>query len=173
MYRYRRTYRGPRTVSPELVVTEFERLRLDGALTAQCVCDAARPESAVLHPEFKWDDAVAADEYRLVQARQLIRAIVVISGDDHSEAQSVYVHVADEDETEPMGKYVPLITVAEDEAQFARALAEAQRYLSAAEHRFAELRKMAEIRGGKVEVLVIITQGFAAVRGAMELLKAG
>jgi hypothetical protein len=55
---------------------ELEDVRKSyGALTPRNVVDAARCSSHPLHSRFEWDDGVAADKYRLVQARELIRSV--------------------------------------------------------------------------------------------------
>ena len=48
----------------------------NGNLTPRSVVDDARPEDAVLHPCFEWDDGVAAGKYREDQARYIIRGVV-------------------------------------------------------------------------------------------------
>lgn len=50
----------------------------NGELTAPMVLDSARPDNAPLHPYFEWDDATAAEEYRLEQARSLIRRVTFV-----------------------------------------------------------------------------------------------
>lgn len=39
--------------------------------------DASRDEAAPLHDEFEWDDVVAGERYRAIQARNLISLLVV------------------------------------------------------------------------------------------------
>lgn len=46
-----------------------------GELTPQIVVDEARPVGAPLHDRFEWDDSIAGEKYRLVQAAQLIRVV--------------------------------------------------------------------------------------------------
>lgn len=46
-----------------------------GELTPQIVVDEARPADAPLHGRFEWDDSVAGEKYRLVQAARLIRVV--------------------------------------------------------------------------------------------------
>jgi hypothetical protein len=41
------------------------------------VVNESRSETAVLHSLFEWDDAVAAEKYRVVQARYIIRNVTV------------------------------------------------------------------------------------------------
>lgn len=56
-----------------------------GELTAPLVVDEARPSGAPLHRYFQWDDAVAAEEYRLEQARSMIRRVrFVVESQDGS-----------------------------------------------------------------------------------------
>lgn len=59
----------------------FERLKSSGPLTADRVLrDATNPRST-LHKFFMWDDQKAAHQYRLSQARQLIRSIEIVLED--------------------------------------------------------------------------------------------
>ena len=61
--------------------TAGERLaeieRRNGEITPQAVVDDARPEGSVLHSLFEWDDAKAAEQYRIGRASTFIRCIVV------------------------------------------------------------------------------------------------
>lgn len=52
-------------------------LEAKGNLTPKALVDVARPEDAPMHPEFEWDDAVAAERYREQQASAVIRHLVV------------------------------------------------------------------------------------------------
>lgn len=63
-------------------MTQLEALKAiaerDGRkLRPQAVVDAARPEDSPLHGAFCWDDGVAAEKYRLIQAQELIRSFRV------------------------------------------------------------------------------------------------
>lgn len=48
----------------------------NGELRPQVVVDAARAATSPLHDSFEWDDSTAAEQWRLAQARVLIRAVV-------------------------------------------------------------------------------------------------
>lgn len=48
-----------------------------GGLTAKKVLEFARPKYSPLHQYFEWDDSVAAEKYRLLQARRIIISIEV------------------------------------------------------------------------------------------------
>lgn len=170
-YQYRDNY-WSRKVPAEVVAVELAKLRDSGDVTAARVVTASEPENAALHPAFEWDNSIAGHEYRLIQARRLIRAIVIVPETAEGEqkaAQSMFVHVPERDQSE--GKYVPLSVVSESIDEYERALTEAQRFLDAAERRFLELRRLAEVKGGKTEALAIAIQGFNTVREAIELLR--
>lgn len=69
---------------------EIERKR--GKVTAQTVVEEARDETHVLHGEFDWDDSSAANQWRLAQAREIIRAArIEITVDDISFSAIAYV----------------------------------------------------------------------------------
>lgn len=66
-------------LDPQCVGNELERIieQNDGALTPAMVVLEARSEFAPLHPHFEWNDGIAADKYRVEQARYLIRSVLV------------------------------------------------------------------------------------------------
>lgn len=49
-----------------------------GLLTPEIVVDAARQEDSPLHTAFEWDNKEAAHQYRIEQARRLIRSVKVV-----------------------------------------------------------------------------------------------
>lgn len=62
----------------EMVRDELERLEDQaGRLTPSIVIEAAKDEQSPLHGYFEWDDSIAAENYRLEQARTLIRSVVL------------------------------------------------------------------------------------------------
>lgn len=59
-------------------VQELERIEsLYGSLTPEIVLNASRPQNALFHSLFEWDDNVAAEHYRLQQARTILNNIEV------------------------------------------------------------------------------------------------
>lgn len=85
-----------------------------GGLTADRVLmDAKRPNSP-LHSEFEWDDSIAADQFRVEQARALIRSVrVVVEVRDHEITIPKYVH--DPRDSGSQG-YVSTTSLASDES---------------------------------------------------------
>ena len=92
----------------EAIRAELERLKSDGIIRPMDVVSAARKKTSPLHDWFQWDDGEAAHQYRLIQARNLLR---------------VYVKV-DEVENEPVQAFVSLTTDRVKEGGGYRAMAE-------------------------------------------------
>jgi hypothetical protein len=59
-------------------MAELELLRQDagGDLSPDAIVDFARSANTALHRAFTWDDGEAAAKYRIIQAKQVIRAAV-------------------------------------------------------------------------------------------------
>jgi hypothetical protein len=73
-------------VDPQAAGEELERIKhRDGTIVPEAVVDEARPEDAVLHPAFEWEDPVAAEKYRVIQARTLIKKVRVICPEPQEE----------------------------------------------------------------------------------------
>lgn len=82
---------------PNEVGQHLDRLRKEfkGEITPKDVVQDARNPNSPLHPFFEWDDSEAAEQYRLQQARGLIRAVVAVytSDDEPAKKMKAYVHV--------------------------------------------------------------------------------
>lgn len=86
----------------EAALLDIER---SGELTPERVVDAAADEKNPLHGYFTWDDDEAAHQYRLWEARRLIRSVkVVVEVEDRTIQVPKYVH-----DTRERG-YVPIAT---------------------------------------------------------------
>lgn len=58
---------------------ELDRIyREHGKLDAPDIVEESRPDGAVLHPCFEWNDPKAAELYRQYQARQIVCCIVTV-----------------------------------------------------------------------------------------------
>jgi len=113
-----------------------------GEVKASVLVDEARPEDSIAHPAFEWADDIAAQEYRLHQARQLIRRVSVIYNDEPTRLVNVPVLRLDA-EISREGSYKPLPVVVSDPEYFEAALAAAVHRLTAAQVAVDDLRKAA------------------------------
>jgi hypothetical protein len=61
----------------------FEQIQQErGDINPKYIVEKARDKSNLLHNVFEWDDSIAAEAYRIDQARCLIRSLVVIVDDN-------------------------------------------------------------------------------------------
>lgn len=114
-------------VSAEQAHSTFEAIRQrDGKLTPAAVVDEARPEDSVLHPDFEWDDAEAAEKYRRHQARQMIAAVCIVQEETKQPVRAfVNVQAAEEPQKGAGRQYLPLPVVLETPPLRSQMLADA------------------------------------------------
>ncbi len=125
---------------------EMERVRKSngGALTPEVVLESARTHNSALHGHFEWDDAAAAEEYRLSQAGELIRAITVdISHSNVEPPRTVRAFVSVE--REGTRSYTSTLHAMTDAELRAQVLATAWRELLALREKYAGLEELARI----------------------------
>jgi hypothetical protein len=153
------------------VRTELERLYgQKGELKPSAVVDAARAKDSPLHKCFEWRDGKAADEYRLIQARKLIRLTVTII-DDKPES---YMHVpargtADDQE----GAYHPVSVIVQNFDWYERALSELTSKVHSAMASADELRRAAEsVDAPDAERLAKISLAISALQTAGAAIQA-
>jgi len=77
------------------------------------VVQKAKSKKSAMHNCFEWDDGIAANEYRLTQARSLLRSIVtVVEKEDEPDGVTTirtYEHVDLGPENSPRQAYVPTV----------------------------------------------------------------
>jgi hypothetical protein len=81
---------------PQVIGEALEKIAKanQGHLKAEAVLEAAKNRRHVLHRHFEWDDAKAANAFRLDQARMIVRS-VAIEGEEESEPVQAFHSVTD------------------------------------------------------------------------------
>lgn len=112
-----------------------------GHLVPAAVVDAARDAKHVLHRHFEWVDKIAAEKYRLDQARSLIRCIHVESEDAESGVTRAFLSIR-----EKSGISYRTITDILNSADLQqRVLAQAEKDLMAFEARYQNLEDVCSL----------------------------
>lgn len=148
-------------VSPQIAGEHLASLREQngGALTARIVVNDAQAPVSPLHSEFVWNDAEAADQYRLEQARGLLRSLVVIRESERDDGEPrthrAYAFVTppveessgDTESAEPTaaGAYVAMDDALGDPRMRAQILARAKDEFASARRRYAGLQELAGV----------------------------
>jgi hypothetical protein len=128
------------TVQAEL---EIIRKQAGGVLRAADVVEYARDPDTALHGRFTWDDNKAAHEYRLWQARVMIRVCVTVTSDDTIPIRT-YVSLK-ADRAEVSGGYRTTMSVLRNPAQRAALLAQAQADMDYFTQKYAGLVELAGV----------------------------
>lgn len=151
-------------VKPKLAAQELDAIYSEhGQITPEAVVQRAAKKSSALHNAFEWNDGQAATEWRLHQARNLIRAVCVVEKPDN-EPRQVFVHVADKKGS----AYHPVSVVIAKPSMYRIALNELQDYLSYAHKSFETLRA----HGGSAKNILSIGQHIKAAEKAAKKIKA-
>lgn len=114
-----------------------------GTLTPELVVEEARPEGSPLHDQFTWDDAAAAHEHRLYEARALIRSIRVEVTTTEFRVQAP-MFVRDPDAGHSQG-YVVLTDLLDDEMRARRVVKEESGRAEAALERAAAVANVLDL----------------------------
>lgn len=78
-------------VPARVAYEEIERIRREtGQLDLDELVKASEPVDAPLHPEFEWRDAVAAHQYRRMQAERLVESLVVVEVETRPEESTSF-----------------------------------------------------------------------------------
>jgi len=132
----------------QLVNEELEQIRRasGGLLRPEDVVKFARNERTALHREFEWDDAKASAEYRLEQARKVIRVAVELLPSPHADQEPIraYVSVAS-DRVQPGGGYRSITDVMTDDELRAELVNEALGEVKRWRRKYERLRELVPI----------------------------
>lgn len=116
---YKWKYQMP--VDAQTAGEELERIsgKYGGVLLPENIVDESRDANAVLHNCFEWDNNIAAEKYRVEQARYIIRNIVCIvekPAIEDGQTKTVEVVRAFVDVSEkPKGVFIPIKTALNQE----------------------------------------------------------
>ena len=127
-------------VSAQVVGPIFDRMGNEGRLTPKNVVEEARPEESPLHPEFEWNDAIAAEKWREKQAQLLIAHTIIIREDNPSATPVRAFHV-----TVEQSHYEPIDVILKDETKREVLLENAKRELIAFKKTYSPLNELSNV----------------------------
>lgn len=143
IYEWRNGYPGSRGVDAQVAgeICETIRKRCGGKLMPRDVVEEAANDKSPIHPVFEWDDEKAAEEFRLEQARSMLRSIFVkISEADELINQYVNVRFADDDRC-----YVGIQQAVQDPEMRKQLLDQALREIVAWRKRHRQLKELSAV----------------------------
>ena len=132
---------GFRFVKADAQRVADEIMSIGDDVTPQQVLEKAREENTELHKCFEWDDAIASEKYRLIQARDVIRFLVIEEETvptDRPEVRLMY-------KTDNATGYKPIKVIMQDKAEYEKLLERAWAELRAFKAKYAMLTELEEI----------------------------
>ena len=149
---------------PQIVGEALEDIRKghNGRLLPVDVVSEAKSKDSPLHGEFEWNNTSAAHEYRLVQARSIIRAVVVITGPktEKPNATRAFVNVVPNGGSENFYDHVHVAL--SDPGYRSQLREEAIRDLEGFQRKYKAIEELAELMGvidDNLELLLGVVNG--------------
>lgn len=122
--------------------------RNGGTITPAAVIAEARDKNSVLHGAFTWDNTVAANKWRTLEAQRLIRRCVVTIEDSNGGKIETYAFVGlsvDRDGESPNNPYRLARDVAKAEDLLAVAEGDALEQLKGIKGRYEHLKRLGKV----------------------------
>ena len=118
----------------------------EGCIKPEHLVERAKPKDSPIHQMFEWRDREAACQYRLEQARAIIRSITIetIPNDRAPVVVRAFVAVQDQ-ETPTRSVYLPTVKAFEHEPTRQEVLTRAYQELMAWRRKYANLLELAKV----------------------------
>ena len=121
-----------------------EQLDRTVGLTPENLLDVSRPENAPLHNEFEWNNEVASEKYRKIQARLLISNLSIVIEENKQEPIRAYFSLQ-RGFKKNAGLYESTITILSDEQKRAKLLETAKQELEAFKKKYQTLTELSAV----------------------------
>lgn len=141
-------------VSADVAGKVMEKLEARGELTPPKLVEVSRPEDAPLHKCFEWDDAKAAEGYRVIQARKIIQAIEIVREDVETEdAKPVQIRAFHALQDEETNSYESLEHILSDEEKTERLMELAVRDMQIFRDKYQTIERLSKVFDAMEEVM--------------------
>jgi hypothetical protein len=127
---------------------ELERIKeAYGGIVPKAIVDESRTEDAVLHECFDWNDETAAEAYREVQAREIIRNVVVVKTTNEEGQKNITVRafVPVSTEEEQPKKYITIDEAMADDEFRQQIVEQALKELVSFKAKYGHLKELSEV----------------------------
>lgn len=118
-----------------------EIMEIGETATPQQIVLKAQAQETELHKEFEWDNEVAGAEYRIIQARELVRHLVVVEQTISADRPEIRFFF----KPEKTQGYKPTEFIVQRRDEYAELLAQARRELQAFRDKYSRLTELSEV----------------------------
>ena len=145
-------------VEADATAKELMRIRdVYGELTPEHVVEESRDENAVLHKCFQWDDARAAELYRLEQAGRIIRNVVIPYKTSGGEEHTIRLYGYTKTSESPVRVYRPMEEIYKDDVAKNDLLQQAKDDMDTFMAKYVTLDELANVRKAMQTAVLKIT----------------
>lgn len=142
MYVWRKGY--PAKVDANTVGEITSMLESEERLTPEDLLEEARPEESPIHNCFEWNDSIAAEQFRLQQARSMIIALQITRTDETPVKK--YFHI-----TQDTGSYRSIEVLLSSEESREMLIERARKEFLSYQRKYENLKELADLfTAGKV-----------------------
>ena len=120
-----------------------EIMEIGSDVKPEQIVERAKDEDSELHKCFEWDDTIAAEKYRIVQARRVVRFLVIKEESKPVDRPEVRYFVKS-DKSHESG-YKPTQMVVKVDTEYEKLLAQAYAELQAFKKKYHMLEELREI----------------------------
>lgn len=108
-------------------------------ITPQNVVDMARDEKSVIHEDFEWNDEIAGEKYRVIQAQEMIRSFIVVpKKKEHQPMRALQI-------TTEKSVYKPLEFFVKNIDEYQNLLNRAKKELRSIKERYKDVTELKEV----------------------------
>ena len=127
----------------QLVAEEIMSIDSDiNGITKQQIVDKARDEDTELHKCFEWNDSVAAERYRLVQAGSVLHHIVIKRIEEQIEQNMPEIRFFHKTDLKPDSGYKPISYIVKNNDEYYKMLQMAYAELHAFKQKYKNLQEL-------------------------------
>lgn len=112
-------------------------------LTREKVVEYAKDEKSELHKCFEWDDKIAGEKFRLVQATNVLTSISIVYEEEPKRATRLFVNIKNDDEKR---EYKNIVSVLENDEEYQQLLDKAERDFISYKTKYNDLVKLNDLK---------------------------
>ncbi len=118
-----------------------EILALGDDITPNQILETARNKNTELHKCFEWDDSIAAERYRLSQARMIVCHLVIKRPPEEKEKPEIRIFY----KTDKASNYKPTTLIMTDKTEYEKLLENAYKELQIFKKKYHSLAELDDI----------------------------
>lgn len=130
------------SANADKVGKELEKIEKREELTREAVLEYAKDKKSELNKCFEWDDSIAGEKYRLVQASAILSSISIVVKEEPRQATRMFVSIKKDNKK----TYKNIVSVLENEEEYQQLLDKAEREFILFKESYANLVELKDLK---------------------------